>query len=353
MNWQQALCHTLMHSLWEGLLLAVLAGVIITLTRHSSSATRYRWLVAVLFLYTAAVLFTFIAEMSGGVVAPDGFVYGVRAINEHSNAVALGWFVSISILAGRMLFNLYLAGRLKKVKVSEPEKQWLRKVEKLGVDLGIKRPLVLLESAIAEVPLVIGYLKPVVLMPMGLLNNLKQDEAEAILLHELAHILRKDYLVNIIQTVLEILFFFNPAVNWVSSLIRGERENCADDIVVSHTCDPAGYLRAMIRFEEYRRGVRPFAFAFTGSGGSVLFRMERMVAGTNRFLTKLESFVLALFLALGVLFLCFRPAFSLRTPDQPASFTAEAKAMEMKRKAEANAYVQELSKNSGKNYPQQ
>ena len=102
----------------------------------------------------------------------------------------------------------------------------------------ISRPVRLLESAIAEVPVVIGYLKPVILIPAGLLANLPVDQVEAILLHELAHIRRADYLVNLLQTMVESLLFYHPAVWWISHVIRTEREHCCDDFVLARDTDP-------------------------------------------------------------------------------------------------------------------
>src|SRR4030095_11498069 len=94
-----------------------------------------------------------------------------------------------------------------------------------------------LQSSLTKVPVVIGHLKPVILFPIGILNSLPQNEVEAILLHELAHIARNDFLINLLQQFTEIIFFFNPAVIWVSSCIKSERENCCDDIAISVTQD--------------------------------------------------------------------------------------------------------------------
>ena len=97
----------------------------------------------------------------------------------------------------------------------------------------IARPVVLLESCLADVPLVIGWLRPVIVAPIGMLAGLPADHVEAILLHELAHIRRADYLVNLVQTAVEGILFYHPAVWWVSGGVRAERENCCDDQVAA------------------------------------------------------------------------------------------------------------------------
>ena len=110
---------------------------------------------------------------------------------------------------------------------------WQERLDRLARALRLSRPVALLESCLAEVPVVIGYVRPVILMPVGLLAGLPAGQVESILLHELAHIRRHDYLVNLLQTSVEGLLFYHPAVWWISGVIRAERENCCDDLVVA------------------------------------------------------------------------------------------------------------------------
>src|SRR5690606_19858334 len=100
--------------------------------------------------------------------------------------------------------------------------------------LGLKERIQLLESVKVNLPLTIGWLKPVILFPAGMLSGMPADQLEAIMAHELAHIQRRDYLFNIVQNAIEILFFFHPAVWAISHRIRVERENCCDDIALRH-----------------------------------------------------------------------------------------------------------------------
>jgi len=103
----------------------------------------------------------------------------------------------------------------------------------------------LLISALVQVPTVIGWLRPVVLVPVGALSGLPAEYLEALLLHELAHVRRHDYLVNILQSVAEALLFYHPAVWWVSGHIRAERELCCDDVAVAVSGDALTYARAL------------------------------------------------------------------------------------------------------------
>ena len=136
-------------------------------------------------------------------------------------------------------------------------------------------PVTLLESCLAEVPVVIGYLRPVILMPVGLLAGLPAGQIESILLHELAHIRRHDYLVNLLQIVVESLVFYHPAVWWISGVMRTERENCCDDLVVATQGDAFGYAAALTALEQNRGAAREAVLAATG--GSLVKRVRRLL----------------------------------------------------------------------------
>ncbi len=140
----------------------------------------------------------------------------------------------------------------------------------------VSRPVRLLKSTLVQVPSVIGVLRPVILLPVGAFTGLSPDQIEAILAHELAHIKRYDYLVNIVQSVIEILFFYHPAVWWVSHRIRVERENCCDDIAASVCGDPETYVRTLVVLEEARCPAPVLSVA--ANGGSLVLRVQRLVS---------------------------------------------------------------------------
>jgi GWxTD domain-containing protein len=129
------------------------------------------------------------------------------------------------------------------------------------------------------VPVVVGYVRPVILMPVGLMTGLPAEQVEAILLHELAHMRRHDYLVNLLQTVVEGLFFYHPAVWWISRVIRAERENCCDDLVVATQGDALAYAAALTALEDHRGTVREAVLAATG--GSIVTRVRRLLVPTE------------------------------------------------------------------------
>src|SRR6185295_5988417 len=126
-----------------------------------------------------------------------------------------------------------------------------------------------------QAPTVVGWLRPVVLVPVGALAGLPADQVEALLLHELAHIRRHDYLVNILQSVAEALLFYHPAVWWVSGHIRTERELCCDDAAVSASGDALTYARALAQLESYRPA--HLSSAVAANGGRLAGRIARLL----------------------------------------------------------------------------
>jgi RND family efflux transporter MFP subunit len=136
-------------------------------------------------------------------------------------------------------------------------------------------PVELAESALVEVPTVIGWMKPIVLLPATAISGLTSEQLEALLAHEIAHIRRHDYLVNLVQTAIETLLFYHPVVWWVSSCIRQEREHCCDDMAVAVCGNRLAYARSLMTLEELRAAVGPWALAV--GGGRLLPRIRRIV----------------------------------------------------------------------------
>jgi hypothetical protein len=123
--------------------------------------------------------------------------------------------------------------------------------------------------------MVVGWVRPLLLMPAGLLSGLDPTAVEALLAHELAHIRRHDYLVNFTQCVVEILLFYHPAVWWISRRVRTERELCCDDVAVAWCADPQLYAETLNRLHELRsRSLTP---ALAATGGDFMFRIKRLL----------------------------------------------------------------------------
>ena len=324
-----ALCNALVQSLWQGVLLAAVAGLIVIATKRSTAALRYNLLAAALTLFAAGVMLTFVLRLAAGhdgrspavhaiaVRGTDARVADVRpAANpsfattpsnsigniaeiiagfsaRHDNIIVLVWFLIICARSCQLCLGIFGTYRLKRTGVSALKDHWNDRVQQLAIALGIKQSIAFLESSLVKVPVVIGYLRPVVLVPIGLLTALSPTEAEAILIHELAHIRRRDTLVNLLQYLVEMSFFFNPAVWWVSGLIRAERENCCDDLALLQNDNKVNYIRALLACVEYQSPAPPFAVALAGGRNSLLQRIRRLAGNRNHSLNRWEKTVLA------------------------------------------------------------
>jgi uncharacterized protein (TIGR03435 family) len=184
-------------------------------------------------------------------------------------------------MAGAVVFWLRLLGgwmiaeRLRRRQVRLAPAEWQQTFDRLRTRLRISRPVQLLISGLVHAPAVMGLLRPVVLVPVGALAGLSAEQVEALLLHELAHVRRYDYLVNAIQSMVEALLFYHPAVWWVSGHMRSEREMCCDDAAVAITGDALGFARALAQVGSAEHAHHQAAMAATG--GSVVNRVARLL----------------------------------------------------------------------------
>ena len=189
--------------------------------------------------------------------------------------IVSGWLLGVFGLSVWHLGGWAQLQRLRRKMVEQVDPSLHTRLRRLSERLGLRRSVQLLESALVQIPTVVGWVRPVILLPASALTGLHTDQLEALLAHELAHIRRYDYLVNMLQTVVEILGFYHPAVWWVSHRIRAERENCCDDLAVSLSGDRVRYARALTSMEEIRTSRAELAVA--ASGGCLLGRIRRLV----------------------------------------------------------------------------
>jgi bla regulator protein blaR1 len=268
----KALCWTLIHSLWIGHLIALLAGLVLVLTRRLSSAIRYQLLCGVMLLFLFSTAFTFYTEFASGCPPINATVATTAVTTIHftptatitqtpvmTTAVALidryivwlffTWLLCLLIKSTRLIGGLFAMQQIRSDSSDNIPADWHQKIVDYSEKLGITRKIRLLQSAKISVPATVGFFSPVVLLPLDLLLQLTPGQAKSILWHELAHIARRDYLTGLLQETIETIFFFNPALLWLSELIREEREKCCDDTVIAHTAKKGAYLEALLAFQ--------------------------------------------------------------------------------------------------------
>jgi beta-lactamase regulating signal transducer with metallopeptidase domain len=206
----------------------------------------------------------------------------IRRIEPLLPTLILVWILGVTLLSLRLFTGWIWIQRLRTRGVSAACGECQRMSTRLARRLHIARAITLLESTLVDVPTVIGWLKPVVLLPASALGALSPPQLEAILAHELAHIRRHDYLVNLLQTLVETLLFYHPAVWWLSGRIRIERENCCDDLAVSLCGDPVAYANALADLESLRSETAPtHHIALAATGGSLLHRVRRLLGAPS------------------------------------------------------------------------
>ncbi len=166
-------------------------------------------------------------------------------IFQFSTWIFLFWLLGIILFSIRFFSSFYFLNQFRKVGIKY-NKEWQEKTNALQNKLGIKRKVTFLLSQIAEQPLTFGFFKPIILMPIAYINQISEQEVEALILHELSHIKRNDYLINLFQSIIEILFFYHPMVWHISSNIRKTREESCDDQVVAIGKDPLIYAQALL-----------------------------------------------------------------------------------------------------------
>lgn len=195
--------------------------------------------------------------------------------HRHLRGIVLIWLIGVVVLSARLLLTWIRAQRLTQHGTQPASREWQNAVSRLADSLRLRSVVRLVESTMVEVPTVIGWMRPVILLPASTLLSLSPQQIEMVLAHELAHIRRYDFLVNLLQALVETLMFYHPAVWWMSRRVRIERENCCDDLAVAICGNPLQYARALTRLEELRAAA-PSHPAIAASGGSLVQRIRRL-----------------------------------------------------------------------------
>jgi beta-lactamase regulating signal transducer with metallopeptidase domain len=312
-----ALGWALVHSLWQGALLALLLGTLLAIVPSRAARARYALAVTTLVLMLALPLRTALRVSDAAAPAADpawtstvvaltsspppggadgatverlgpaardrtaasvaAVVARLRAGLEPTLPWVVGlWLCGVLVLSLRLTSGWLTAQQLESLGTRPAPPACAEALARLALRLGVTRPVRVLQSAIVQVPAVIGWLRPVVLLPASALTGLTPLQLDALLAHELAHVRRCDYLVNLVQSMIETLLFYHPAVWWVSRRVRQEREHCCDDLAVSVCGDAFAYARALVGMEGLRAPAPSFAMA--AGGGSLLDRIRRLVA---------------------------------------------------------------------------
>jgi beta-lactamase regulating signal transducer with metallopeptidase domain len=295
---------TLLHSLWQILLIYLILKIILVKLKKSDSRIRYNisGLSLIASLIIAGITFSIYFQNEKTIVQDSrqllmslnpeiitAYFKQIPETNSSGNFNLYGFlpYLVILYLTGVLLLTIKLTGSL--LYLRKYKRSGIvtvdQKLEKLfsGIvrKLSLKKNINIIESLKAKSPLVIGYLKPVVIVPAGFFTQLPYNQVEAILAHELAHIKRNDFLVNIIQSIIELLFFYHPAVYLISKHIREERENCCDDIAIEFCNDSSQYVKALANMQNVINPSSYPAVAFAAKKKLLVNRINRILKSRN------------------------------------------------------------------------
>jgi uncharacterized protein (TIGR03435 family) len=292
----------LVHFIWQGAVLAVAAAVVLHLCRRQSASVRYAIACGAMLAMlvstgiTAALIEVPAAALEATRVSarttPNtriGVLLPIQ-VNDTPSAAAVSnaqrveallpwivsvWLLGVTVLLARVGAGWWRVRRLHQLALRTICSSWQAAGNRIASRLAIASVIRIVEIPHIDVPLVVGCLRPIIVLPIAAISQLSAAQVEAILAHELAHVRRHDYLVNLMQTIAETLLFYHPVVWWLSARIRDEREHCCDDVALTIYGDPVGYAAALTELEAWRAGEVSLAAAATG--GSLLNRVRRIL----------------------------------------------------------------------------
>jgi len=305
--WTHVIGWTLVDFAWQGAAVGVIAAVAFRLIRHTSSATRYSVACVALAMMLISPLVTglslaksvtpsdiarlqrvsfqaagTVSPLPPSAVAPQPVLTTLRSdVERLLPMIVFLWLIGAAFLAVRLTVGWWRVRRLHKRALATPSSRLQHAGDVVAGRVGLRRLVHIVDFDAVDTPMALGWIRPVVLVPIAAVAQLTPTQVEAILAHELAHVRRWDYVVNLVQNIAEVFLFFHPVVWWLSARIRLEREQCCDDIAVELCGDPLGYVTALKQLEQARQipHAVPPRLVFAATGGSLLKRVQRILRG--------------------------------------------------------------------------
>jgi beta-lactamase regulating signal transducer with metallopeptidase domain len=286
----------LLHFLWQGTFVAAALAVTVRLMRRRPAAERYLARCAALLAMAALPVATtcvllqqpdafpgpdlvaapIIAAEAAPVDALPVEVASIGTAVSWRQWLVVAWAAIVTLLLVRLVGGWWQLRRVvRRDSMASVPPRWQAIFDEVSAAVGARAAARLVRTSVVAVPAAVGWLRPVVLMPAGIFTGLSESQIRALIAHELAHIARADYAINIMQSVIETLLFYHPAVWWVSRGIRNERECCCDELAVRLTGDRLEYARALTALESWR-GTSP-PLVLSTKGGSLMYRIHRLL----------------------------------------------------------------------------
>ncbi|MCW3806200.1 M56 family metallopeptidase [Plebeiibacterium marinum] len=331
----EALGWTIIHSLWQGIILLIGLLFLLSLLKKYSAQVRYFISFTALIIMLGWSCSTFIKayeyasekqDMRQELISNPDYFKNLVASSENNKTqpaeesfnlqtVKLRawfqrnfplfltvWLIGIGLFTVRLLGGLAYNRRLRTLQLLPFEEKWMEKLIEFSNSLNISKVIKAYKSPHTFSPLTLGFMKPIILFPVKAFTGLSEKEIEAIIAHELAHIVRNDYLFNIIQSVIEIVFFYHPAIWTISRCIRDEREHSCDDIAIELTGDKVTYAKALTNAQIFTYEQENLTMAFGTKKSSLLERIKR-IQKNRTMKTNVTEKIIASFIIISSIFL--------------------------------------------------
>ncbi|MNQ31378.1 D-alanyl-D-alanine endopeptidase precursor [compost metagenome] len=274
-----ALGWVLLYFVWQGVIVGAVSAVLLWLLRHASARWRYAVCALALLLCLCIPSLHLLSLLSGTslaqlpVAAPPAWCAALQA---WMPALVLAWSAGVGLMSLRLCLGLAWVGKLRRQAVAAPA-VWQARLDALAQRMGLHRlPPLKLHAGLSS-PVTVGFWRPVILLPAALLSGMPVALLEALLAHELAHVRRWDYLVNLLQSVAEALLFFHPVVWWLSARMRAEREQVADALAAQALQDPQQLATALHALSLHTAAPQHSGLLMSARGGALLTRIERLM----------------------------------------------------------------------------
>lgn len=338
---------TILHSIWQIFIVGITWFVVLSIFKKAKTTTKYAWSICSMFMILLMTVITLFSEMKSTYPAPElslnkqvqfetevaSLTANQEVINPASSEMLVEdipvdqlpeegiswewldpsvlkilvgiWLCGVLVLAIRFMIQWLGIRRLAKHDIYPFNADQLAVFDQLKKQIGIKRSVTFLQSALVAAPMTFGHLKPYILLPLGMINGFPPAQIEAIILHELAHIRRNDFLINMIQTWLEILFFYHPFIWLISKRIRIIREELCDDEAVFINQDKVAYAESLLNLQNFfLNNKNQLAMNSKGNKSELSKRIHRLfqVESSNsqkRGSLNIYLFSLLIFIAMG------------------------------------------------------
>jgi bla regulator protein blaR1 len=321
--WLQILGYTLLHSVWQAFIVA--AAVILALRFIPNRLSAVRYCVASLSLMviislsigtlvylnvtsttetsiTSTVIQTSTTKLQPTAFTPVTSYFNIVSAFIQSNVsiFLMVWILGTSLFSMRILTGLVYLEKVRR-DATLLHNEWSDRIHELAERLRINRLISLAESSVIQVPILIGHFKPMILIPIGMCTSLSTEQLETIFIHEIAHIRRKDYLINLLQVVVEAIYFFNPFVWIVSAVMKREREHCCDDAVVQLHGNAKAYAHALATLDELRLSKVGLSLSLAENKNQLLNRVKRLMEKSVKNYSGRERIIPAVLLVIGLI----------------------------------------------------